>query len=88
VGQDFEQRYLEAEFGQYKIFEPHPRRGKTDAEFFLPKLNFFDFEFVSKSYGHFTEPLPSYGFEGAVPTRNGNQVKQRRCKLHGEGVAR
>jgi hypothetical protein len=47
--------------------------------FFLPnfkkKLNF---EFVSKSYDRFTEPPTSYGFKGAVPTRIGNKVKQRR----------
>jgi hypothetical protein len=37
-----------------------------------------DFEFISKSYGRFTEPPPSYGFKGAVPTRIENWVKQRR----------
>jgi hypothetical protein len=76
---EFEQRHLEAKFGQPKIFKPCPRRGKMDVEFFLPNFNFFpDFEFVSKSYGRFTQPPLSYGFDGAVPTRIGNRVKQRR----------
>jgi hypothetical protein len=79
AGHKFEQRHLGAEFGQSKIFEPSQRRGKMDVDFFLLNLNFFpDFEFVSKSYDHFTEPPPSYGFEGAVPTQIENRVKQRR----------
>jgi hypothetical protein len=76
---EFEQRHLEAKFGQPKFSKPCPRRGKMDVEFFLPNFNFFpDFEFVSKSYGRFTEPPLSYGFDGVVPTRIGNRVKQRR----------
>jgi hypothetical protein len=47
-----------------------------DVDFFLPNFNFFpDFEFVSKSYGRFTEPPPSCGFKGVVPPRIGNWVK-------------
>jgi hypothetical protein len=46
--------------------------------FFYPTLKKIDFEFVLKSYSRFTEPPMSYGFEGAVPTRIGNRVKQRR----------
>jgi hypothetical protein len=38
AGHGFEQRHLKAKFGQSKIFETHPRRGKLDVEFFL--LNF------------------------------------------------
>jgi hypothetical protein len=50
-----------------------------DVEFFSTQLQIFpNFEFVLKSYNRFTEPPLSYGFEGAVPTRIGNQVKQRR----------
>jgi hypothetical protein len=32
---------------------------KTDLEFFYPTLFFFNLEFVSKSYSHFTKPPPS-----------------------------
>jgi hypothetical protein len=79
AGHKFEQKHLEAKFGQSKFSEPHPRSGKMDVEFFLPNFKFFpDFEFVSKTYSRFTEPPPSYGFEGAVLTRIGNQLKQRR----------
>jgi hypothetical protein len=46
--------------------------------FFYPTLKKIDFEFVLKSYSRFTKPPMSYGFEGAVPTRIGNRVKQRR----------
>jgi hypothetical protein len=45
--------------------------------FFYPTLKKIDFKFVLKSYSRFTEPPMSYGFEGAVPTRIGNRVKQR-----------
>jgi hypothetical protein len=67
AGHKSEQRHLEAEF-----------RVKQMHNFFLPNffLNFFDFEFVSKSYSRLTEPPPSYGFEGATPTLIENWVKQ------------
>jgi hypothetical protein len=76
AGHKFEQRHLEAEFGHSKFFELRQRRGKLDAEFFSMQPFFFNFRFILKSYDRFTEPPPSYGFEGAVPTRIGNRVKQ------------
>jgi hypothetical protein len=36
AGHEFEQRHLEAKFGQSKFFEPCPWGGKMDAEFFYP----------------------------------------------------
>jgi hypothetical protein len=61
AGHEFEQRQLEANFGQSKFFEPCLWWRKMDVAFFLP--NFFknlpNFEFVSKSYGRFTKPPPS-----------------------------
>jgi hypothetical protein len=41
AGHKFEQKHLEAKFGQSKFSEPHPRRGKMDVEFFLPNFKFF-----------------------------------------------
>jgi hypothetical protein len=50
-----------------------------DAEFFSTQLlKKIDFEFILKSYGRFIEPPPSYGFDGAVPTRIGNRMRQQR----------
>jgi hypothetical protein len=61
AGQEFEQRHLEAEFGQSKFSEPHLGSSKMDVEFFSTQLlkKIPDFEFVSKSYSRFTEPPPS-----------------------------
>jgi hypothetical protein len=61
VGHECEQRHLEAEFGQSKFFEPCLKRGKTDVKKFSTQIfkKIPDFEFVSKSYGRFTEPPPS-----------------------------
>jgi hypothetical protein len=90
AGHRFEHRHLEVKFGQSKFSKPRLWRGKTDVDFFLPQIknNLPDFKFVSKSYGRFTEPPLSYGFERAVLTRIRNQVKQRRRKLDGEYTAR
>jgi hypothetical protein len=63
AGHEFEQRHLDAEFGQ--------------SNFFLPNFKKINFDFVSKSYNRFTKPPLIYGFEGAVPTWIGNRVKQR-----------
>jgi hypothetical protein len=41
AGHKFEQRHLEAEFGQSKFFERRPRWGKMDVEFFSTQLQFF-----------------------------------------------
>jgi hypothetical protein len=75
AGHEFEQRHLEAEFGQSKFFEPHLRGGGVKQMYNCFQPNFKknpDFEFVSKSYNRFTEPPLSYGFEGVVPTRIGH----------------
>jgi hypothetical protein len=53
---EFEQRHLEAEFRQSKNSEPRLWHGKTDVDFSLPNFFLNDFEFVSKSYDHSTEP--------------------------------
>jgi hypothetical protein len=79
VGHEFEQWHLEAEFGQSNFSEPpRPLGGKMDVEFFSieSQKKLVNFKFVLKSYGHFTEPPLSFGFEGAVPTRMRNRVKQ------------
>jgi hypothetical protein len=58
AGHEFDQRHLEAKFGQSKFSEPCLRRGKMDVEFFSIQHQFFPgFEFISKSYGCFTKPL-------------------------------
>jgi hypothetical protein len=41
AGHKFEQRHLEAKFGQPKFSEPHLWRGKQMYNVFLPNLNFF-----------------------------------------------
>jgi hypothetical protein len=57
AGHEFEQRHLEAKLGESEFSEPC-LWGKTDVFFFYPisKKYLADFEFVSKCYGHFTEP--------------------------------
>jgi hypothetical protein len=65
------------------------RNRKPGQNLILPNLKKLpNFEFGSQSNGRFTKPPPSLGFEGAVRTRMRNRVKQRRCKLHGECLAR
>jgi hypothetical protein len=39
AGHDFEQRHLEAKFGQFKFSEPRPWWDKTDVEFFYPNFS-------------------------------------------------
>jgi hypothetical protein len=38
AGHEFEQRHLEAKFGQSKFSKPCLWRGKMDVEFFLPNF--------------------------------------------------
>jgi hypothetical protein len=61
VGDEFEQRHLEVKFGLSKFSEPHLWGRKTDVEFFSTpnQKKMPNFEFISKSYGYFTEPPPS-----------------------------
>jgi hypothetical protein len=66
------------------------KAGKNECNIFSTQFQkkLPNFEFVSKSYGYFTEPPLSYGFEGAVPTWIKNLVEQQRSDRNGESAER
>jgi hypothetical protein len=57
AGHEFDQRHLEAEFGQSKFSEPCLRRGKMDVEFFSIQHQFF---LVLSSYRKVMAVLPNH----------------------------